>query len=110
LKLLLDHNLSHRLLTALEPCFPGSTQARLVGLERASDDTVWQYAKAHGLTIVTKDSDFHEFSLLLGPPPKVIWLQCGNTHTDYIRELLLKRREELDVFDQDAEAYCLELD
>jgi predicted nuclease of predicted toxin-antitoxin system len=37
---------------------------------------------------VTKDSDFHEKSLLRGSPPKVVWLQLGNCSTREIQELL----------------------
>ena len=64
LKLLLDQNLSFRLLDKLEAAYPGSTQVKFVGLDQADDLTVWQFAKDNGFTIVTKDSDFHEFSLI----------------------------------------------
>jgi len=40
LKLLLDENLSERLLAELQRSFPGSTHVRLVGLERADDGSV----------------------------------------------------------------------
>ena len=68
LKLLLDQNLSFRLLDKLEAAYPGSTQVKFVGLDQADDLTVWQFAKDNGFTIVTKDSDFHEFSLIYGSP------------------------------------------
>lgn len=44
----------------------------------ASDADIWEYAKDHGLTIVTKDSDFSGRVLLQGAPPKVIHLKIGN--------------------------------
>jgi predicted nuclease of predicted toxin-antitoxin system len=48
-------------------------------LDRSRDTAVWNYAAEHGYTIVSKDADFHpEHSLLLGPPPKVIWIRLGN--------------------------------
>ncbi len=28
--------------------------------------------------IVSKDSDFPDLLRLLGPPPRIIWLRCGN--------------------------------
>ena len=37
MKLLLDENLSRRILPFLEADYPGSTQVALIGLERASD-------------------------------------------------------------------------
>src|SRR6267142_3517110 len=52
-----DQILSPRLLTALDDLFPGSTHVREVGLQAADDDSVWRYAAAEGLTIVSKDAD-----------------------------------------------------
>ncbi len=46
-------------------------------LDKADDLTVWRYAKDNGFGSVTKDLDFHEFSLVYGNPPKVIWLKRG---------------------------------
>jgi predicted nuclease of predicted toxin-antitoxin system len=58
-KLLFDQNLSHRLVTALRQEYPGSQHVRDVGLREADDTAVWEYAAQHGLTVVTKDGDFH---------------------------------------------------
>lgn len=48
----------------------------------------WEYAKANGFVVVSKDSDFHERSFLLGFPPKVIWLRVGNCPTAMIEQIL----------------------
>ena len=73
MKLLLDQNISKRIIAALQECYPSSTQVYLEGLEKADDKKIWDFAKKHDYIIVTKDSDFHEFSLIYGPPPKIIW-------------------------------------
>lgn len=78
MKLLQDENLSRRLVPFLQAAYPGSTQAALESLERASDLGIWQYAKARDFVIVTKDADYYDLSLLLDAPPFVIWLQTGN--------------------------------
>ena len=44
MRLLLDQNLSPRLLTALADLYPGSTHVREAGLQAADDDIVWQYS------------------------------------------------------------------
>ncbi len=49
---------------------------------------IWEFAKAENLIIVAKDSDFHERSVLLGGPPKVIWLRVGNCSTQFIAAML----------------------
>ena len=41
MKLLLDENLSRRLVPFLQDRYPGSTQVELVGLERADDAAIW---------------------------------------------------------------------
>ncbi len=42
------------------------------------DAAIWQYAKEHGLIIVSKDTDFSDWVMLSDPPPKVIHLRIGN--------------------------------
>ncbi len=87
-KLLFDQNLSHHLIERLADVFPGSQHVRQVSLERATDQMVWDYAAAHGFTIVSKDSGFHQRSFVYGHPPKVIWLRLSNYTTDDVERLL----------------------
>ena len=47
MKLLLDENLSGRLIPFLQQDFPGSTQVALMGLERADDREIWEFANAN---------------------------------------------------------------
>ena len=49
MKLLLDENLSHRLIAALQARYPGSIHVRDAGLESADDSSIWQFAFAHRL-------------------------------------------------------------
>ena len=109
MKLLLDQNLSFRLLEKLEPVYPGSTQVRLINLDQADDPVIWQFAKDNDFIIVTKDSDFHEFSLLYGHPPKIIWLKCGNKPKWYVLGLLLNHQERIKTFYDDSDGSCLEI-
>jgi len=109
LKLLLDQNLSFRLLEKLEPVYPESTQVKFVDLDTAGDLNIWQFAKENSFTIVTKDSDFHEFSLLYGHPPKVIWLKCGNKPKWYILGLLINNQDKIKAFLTNEESSYLEI-
>ena len=109
MRLLFDQNLSHNLVERLRDVYPGSTHVRELGLKSASDIEVWEYARVHGFAIVSKDSDFHQRSLLDGFPPKVIWVQRGNCPTGEIEALLRSRRAELIAFDADPEGAFLEL-
>jgi len=109
LKLLLDQNLSFRLLEKLQAAYPGSTQVKFVNLDKADDLTVWKYAKDNGFTIVTKDSDFHEFSLVYGNPPKILWLKCGNKPKWHVLNLLINNQSKIIAFFDDEDSCCLEI-
>lgn len=37
---------------------------------------------------MTKDSDFVRLLDRFGPPPRVIWITCGNTSNDNLRKIL----------------------
>lgn len=78
MKLLLDENLSRRVVPFIQVAFPESTQIALLGMENSPDKEIWQFARDNDFVIVTKDSDFYEMSLLYGQPPKIIWLKIGN--------------------------------
>lgn len=101
MKFLLDQNLSPSLVGRLASCFPGSVHAQSVGLDRASDLQLWEFAKAHGLVIVTKDDDFNDLSVVRGSPPKVVWLQLGNCTTAQVAAALLGRSADLVDFEKD---------
>lgn len=107
MKLLLDENLSPRLISRIEASFPGSTHVEECGLSSAEDSDIWDYAKANGLTIVSKDSDFYSRSLVLGSPPKIIWLRVGNCSTPLIETILLSARPSIVEFEKEAVETCL---
>ncbi len=88
MKLLLDENLSRRLVKRVVDLFPESAHLVEVGLLQAADSTIWDFAKANGFCIVSADSDFYELAAANGPPPKVIWLKGCDYPTDVAEELL----------------------
>ena|ERR1700690_62091 len=92
MKLLLDENLSRRLIPFLQHHYPESTQVALVGLETATDQALWEYAKENEFVIVTRDADFEELSLVWGQPPQVIWLKTRNQSRSSTLNVLLENR------------------
>jgi len=75
MKLLLDENLSRRLVPFLQHAYPETSQVVLLGMESATDKEVWQRARDEGFVIVPRDADFQELSLVWGQPPQVIRLK-----------------------------------
>jgi predicted nuclease of predicted toxin-antitoxin system len=78
-------------------------------MSRADDAAVWDYAKANGFTLVSKDSDFHQMSFLEGHPPKVTWIRRGNCTTAEIAALLRERADDILRFHSDPDASFLAL-
>ena len=106
-RLLYDHNLPPRLVQRLEDVFPGAAHLLDLGMERAGDGDVWEYAAVNGLTIVTKDSDFSDLSLARGAPPKVVWLRIGNSTLGQVELVLRAHHGDLAAFDAAPEASLL---
>jgi predicted nuclease of predicted toxin-antitoxin system len=108
-KLLFDHNLSHKLPARLADVFPGSTQTRLLHFGRAKDPEIWFHARTHSFVIVSKDNDFAELAVLRGAPPKVVWLRIGNCSSRAVERLLRAHAALIEEFANDSERVVLEL-
>ncbi|WP_017656019.1 DUF5615 family PIN-like protein [Fortiea contorta] len=88
MKLLLDENLSDRIIHSILDLYPHSEHVKTLGMTNTDDAVIWEYAKANNFAIVSKDSDFHQRSLLYGYPPKFIYLRISNSPTSNIIQIL----------------------
>lgn len=109
MKLLLDENLSRRIVPLLQAKYPGSSQIALLHLAAATDREIWEYARANDFVIVTRDSDFHELGTLYGAPPKVIWLKTGNQSKASTLRSLLDRKEDISAALLQDDKNCIEI-
>ena len=107
MKLLFDHNLSYKLVARLADLFPDAAHVRNVNLHEADDRTVWEYARANGFAIVSKDEDFHQLSFLYGAPPQVVWVRLGNCTTADIAHALRRHHIDLLNFETNEEGAFL---
>ena len=101
MKLLFDQNLSPKLVNRLADIFPASTHVQTAGLECSTDDQIWEHARLNGFAIVTKDEDYNHLGVLLGSPPKVIWLQLGNCTTAEVEARLRAHFADIEAFEND---------
>ena len=99
MKPLFDENLSSKLVGHMASEYPGSQHVRNVRLRGAEDHRIWDYARAQGFIIVSKDTDFRDRSYVEGFPPKVIWLDVGNARTGAIVQLLRQQRQRVEGFE-----------
>lgn len=109
MKLLLDQNLSRKIIPQIADAFADSCHIASVLDETTSDRDMWFYAQEHGFAIVTKDDDFEQRSILLGHPPKVIWIRLGNCKTNQIVALLIDLQKTIVAFGDDSEKSILPL-
>ncbi len=55
---------------------------------RWDDRTIWTFAEENKPTVVTKDRDFYDRILLSNPPPRIIYVRCGNQRIRQFYELM----------------------
>jgi predicted nuclease of predicted toxin-antitoxin system len=66
-----------------------ASPVRELGLRDALDRAIFEAARQADAVVLTKDGDFARLLTALGPPPRIIWLRCGNTSNVRLREVLL---------------------
>jgi predicted nuclease of predicted toxin-antitoxin system len=86
-----------------------SLQVKKAGLQNHKDKFIWEYSKENYFTIVTFDSDFYDFSLVWGHPPKIIWIRTFNQTTDNIKNIIRKYEQAIKAFGHDENLACLEI-
>jgi predicted nuclease of predicted toxin-antitoxin system len=109
LKLLVDENLAPELGSSLADLFPGSMHVSCAELGNTPDGIIWEYAKLHGFTFLTKDKDFSNLSVAWGAPPQVILLQTGNCSTMETGRIIRRNAVRLAEFEKDAKRSLLVL-
>lgn len=71
MKLLFDEDISPRFVAGLADVFRGAVHIRIVGLGRATDAAICSLTLDRDLTIVSKQSGFHQMSFVWSWEPAV---------------------------------------
>ena len=98
MKLLLDENLSDPIIPKIIDLYPNSEHVKTLRLVNSDDVVIWEFAKSNDFVIVSKDSDFHQRSLLYGHPPKFIYLRIGNSPTSKIVQIMRDKFDTISRF------------
>nr|WP_315238089.1 DUF5615 family PIN-like protein [uncultured Flavobacterium sp.] len=110
MKLLLDANISWRIIKLIENDFPNSFHSKDIKVNQpAKDIEIWEFARKNNYTILTHDDDFEKLLLLRGIPPKVIILKTFNQNTKQIAELLISKKEIIESFVSNNDLMILEI-
>lgn len=59
-----------------------------LGFRDASDEEIFFAARSEKAVVITKDRNFVQLLNRLGPPPKIVWVTCGNTSNAQMRDIL----------------------
>jgi predicted nuclease of predicted toxin-antitoxin system len=108
-KLLLDENLSPRLVPRLQSLFPDLTHVRDIGLRQADDRTIWEWARTHDYAVVTTDADFVGMSQRLGWPPLIIHIEHCDHPLRIIEDLMRRSAVRIAAFGNDPTVGILPL-
>jgi len=97
-RILLDQNLSPRIVRRLADIIPGLETVYDHGLVDASDPFIFDWArKANIEALLSADRDFVHLAEQMGPPPKVIRIERCDFPARVIEQLL--RREAVRIHD-----------
>ena len=102
-RLLLDENLSERLLQPLAELFPGSEHIGSLAKAGTADRLLWDLARTGGFILTTRDEDFVGMSVLQEIPPKVLWLNVGKSRNAVVAALLRSHATDIERFAADDE-------
>jgi len=97
MKLLLDANISWKLVNPLKEFFEDCSHVDFIGLDVPADDNeIWDYALRNDFIIITKDNDFLNILEMNGHPPKIVLLKTGNNSSRALLELIKKIKPLID--------------
>ncbi len=90
MRLLLDENISHRIVASLAQTFPGSRHVSEVGLAGASDDVIYDWAVTNGFALVTKDDDFVALAAARHFAAPLVLVRLGNVTNQAVLKSLVE--------------------
>lgn len=110
MKILIDQNISFRILPYVKPEFEFIAHVKDLGLTDFSDHKIFQFARKNEfVAILTLDEDFNNLQIEFGVPPKIIWLRVGNCSTKILAQLILDKASIIKKFLLDEQTECLEI-
>lgn len=111
MKILLDANVSYRLVKKLNDIYPECIHVSTTGLvSPARDFEIWNWAKQNNCCIIiSNDIDFRNLLERYGCPPKVVLLRTGNLSTLAVEQILRLKYDEVMNLCSDPETDILEI-
>ncbi|SDE99462.1 Predicted nuclease, contains PIN domain, potential toxin-antitoxin system component [Dyadobacter soli] len=108
MKVLIDQNISQRILPSLAHQFDILKHVRHLDLTDAEDYDIFMFARNNGYqAIITADEDFIKLINQFSEPPKIVWIRTGNCSTRVLSALLREKVQMIREFisDDDFDIY-----
>ena len=110
MKILIDQNISFRLINWIEGAFPNVFHVKSLNLMDTNDSKIFMYARRNDFdAILTIDEDFYNILLTHGTPPKIIWLRLHNASVAIQAKVILDNTLVIYHFLKDSDSDCLEI-
>jgi predicted nuclease of predicted toxin-antitoxin system len=110
MKVLIDQNISHRIITVISFLFDELAHVKTLGWLDWDDHGIFMAARRLQYdAVMTLDEDFNKLLLQHGTPPKIIWLKTGNCSTKRLAEVIISNKDIIERFLLDEGFDCLEL-
>ena len=85
----IDAQISSSIAKWLKETFHVQTESvKMLQLITADDEVIYMAARKADAILISKDRDIPLLLNRLGPPPKIIWLTCGNTSNKALKIIL----------------------
>lgn len=99
MKLLIDQNISHRIIPLLGSEIGDLYHVKNLGLLNTDDYEIFKYARQHDFSaVITIDDDFVKLLNTFSSPPKIIWVRTGNCSTEFLSQILISRTAAIKEF------------
>jgi predicted nuclease of predicted toxin-antitoxin system len=98
MKLLIDENISWRIIKKIENDFDAIHVSTLKIKQPTNDREIWKYAFENNFTIVSIDDDFEKLVTYYNSPPKLIALKINNLKTQEVANLLILNKIVIEEF------------
>jgi predicted nuclease of predicted toxin-antitoxin system len=110
MKLLLDANISGRVVNRLKTHFRDCLHVDEIGLPvPLRDIDIWKYALLNNCIIITNDKDFLNLLIETAMPPKVVLVRTGNQSTGYLAGLIIKHADDFSALGNSKEYNILDI-
>lgn len=108
MKLLIDQNISHRIIDSISDIYPDSIHLTELSLQKYSDLEVWEYALANKFIILTSDPETCNQNVISKNAPLIICIQSEVVTTNKVEWTLRVNQETIEQFVKgDGVSNCL---